>query len=270
MKRIHLKPARLPVLALAMAAAALPALCNVPGQLRVRSSNATYNGTIRWKGAEKKYEITTERGTFSVDANDVIINITRPPALDKAVVDLREGRFGSVVSGLTPIFPNYINFPFDEEIASVLANALTAQRKADDAIKICERVTAARPEAGYRGGMVSAYWNALLALNRTEKLNDLLEKAIKTGDAPAMAQACVLRGDMILNVASPTTLDHRTALVDGYMRVILIYPREGRAALPEALYKAARSFDRIGQSARAQKYRAQLLAEFPDSEWASK
>ena len=260
------------LLALALAATtALPALCNVQGQMRVRSSGAQYQGTIRWKQTEKKYEITTTDGrTFSFDANDVQIHIPRPPALDKAVADFREGRYGSVVSGLTPIFPNYVNFPHDEEIASVLANALTAQRKSEDAIKVCERITVARPDAAFKGGMVSAYWNALLANNRTSKLEELLEKAIKTGDIPAMAQAAVLRGDMILQVASPTALTYRTALVEGYMRVIVIYAREARSVLPEALYKAAQCFDKLGQSGRAQQFRAQLAAEFPDTDWAAK
>jgi len=273
MKRIPQKMTRLPALALALLALALPALCNVPGSLRVRSNNATYQGTIRWKGTEKKYEITTTDGrTFSFSANDVQIIIPRPPALDKALVDLREGKFASVVSGLNPILQNYINFPFDEEIASTLANAYLGQKNAEEAVKVCERIANpnARPEAAYKGGMVSAYWNALLTLNRVEKLNDLLEKAIKTGDIPAMAQAAVLRGDMLLRVANPTGNDYRNALVDGYLRVIVLYPREARDVLPEALFKAAQCFDKMGQSVRAQTFRNQLADQFPESVWANK
>ena len=46
MNRIPQTAPRLLILAMA-AATALPALCNVPGTLRVRSNNATYQGTIR-------------------------------------------------------------------------------------------------------------------------------------------------------------------------------------------------------------------------------
>ena len=101
-------------------------------------------------------------------------------------------------------------------------------------------------------------------------MSKVLEKAVKTGDAPAMAHACVLRGDMILQVASPTGADYKNALVDGYLRVIVLYSREAANVMPEALYKAAQCFDKLGQSPRAAKFRNQLATDFPDSPWASK
>ncbi|MCL1888759.1 MAG: hypothetical protein FWF96_07825 [Kiritimatiellaeota bacterium] len=261
---------RLPALALALATA-LPALCNVQGDLVVKQSGQKYTGNIRWKNVEKKYEVTQDSRTMSFDPALVTVVVKRPPQLVKAEEDLREGRYAAVTAGLTSIYENHIMFPYDEEIASLLAQSLTAQNKAAEAVKVCETLANIRPEAAYRGKMVAAYWAALLKTNSREStLKGLIEKAVKTGDIPAMAQACVLRGDMFLNISNPSRVDHQNALLDGYLRVIFLYAREARDVLPEALYKAANSFDKIGQSARAQQYRAQLQKEFPNSPWAKK
>ena len=68
---------------------------------------------------------------------------------------------------------------------------------AEKAVRVCEKVISANPDAAYLGEMAPAYWQALLKLDRVSKVEDLLTKAIKSGDRKASAHALIARGDVI-------------------------------------------------------------------------
>ena len=62
----------------------------------------------------------------------------------------------------------------------------------------------------------------------------------------------------------------RAALVDGYLRVALMYT-DGKIAeqlRPEALAKSAQCFEKIGQAGRADQMRGELKRLYPNSPWA--
>ena len=64
----------------------------------------------------------------------------------------------------------------------------------------------------------------------------------------------------------------RAALVDGYLRVALMYT-DGKIAeqlRPEALAKSAQCFEKINQAGRADQMRAELKRLYPASPWAKK
>lgn len=257
------------VMTLAAGAASLSA-AEVLGKVRVDGN--IYEGMIRWKASDKSYDITGANNTTVTFAATRVqqIAVTRPPQIAAAAADLKAGKNAAVISTLSPLLGEYLMLQHDEEIASLLAQAYLKTNNAAEAQKTCERVVNLRPETAYKGKMASAYWGALLAQGRTSKLEELLDKAIKTGEPSVMAQGLILRGDMILKTANPTAADYRTALVDGYLRVVVLYNRTARDVLPEALYKTAQCFDKLAQSSRAQRFRDQLASEFPGSEWASK
>ncbi|HLQ46180.1 MAG TPA: hypothetical protein VK137_15670, partial [Planctomycetaceae bacterium] len=54
-----------------------------------------------------------------------------------------------------------------------------------------------------------------------------------------------------------------------YLHVPLLFPQE-KAAHAEALYHLAKILGSIGQPDRAAEFRDDLLANFPNSEWAKK
>jgi hypothetical protein len=112
------------------------------------------------------------------------------------------------------------------------------------------------------------YWRALLRENRTSKLDDFLVQAVKSGNRLASATALLLRGDMILK-GGDTQDFHIRALKDGYLRVVTLY-RTVKEVQPEANYKAAKSLEKLGMTARAQERRETIRKEFPGSEWAGK
>jgi tetratricopeptide (TPR) repeat protein len=149
-----------------------------------------------------------------------------------------------------------------------LAEAYLKSGDIDKALKICDAMIAADPSAAYIGEIAPMYWQALLKANRAAKVEELVVKAIKSGDRVASAFALIMRGDLVL--ATGDTPDNSLkALRDGYLRVILLYKSE-QEALPEALYKAGKCFEKAGQSARAEQMRNDLKKAFPASPWAQK
>ena len=86
--------------------------------------------------------------------------------------------------------------------------------------------------------------------------------AVEQGDRPTQAAAQVLRGAM-----DKQRKEYRTALVDGYLRAIVLF-QDVREVQPEALAGAATCFEELGESANAEKMRKKLLAEFPDSSYS--
>jgi hypothetical protein len=94
-------------------------------------------------------------------------------------------------------------------------------------------------------------------------------KAAATGDRYSSGAALIGRGDIIL--AGGESADSlRAALVDGYLRVALMYT-DGKIAeqlRPEALAKSAQCFEKIGQAGRADQMRGELKRLYPNSPWA--
>jgi len=228
-------------------------------------------GTIKWKIREKAYGIVAKGGNVELEmapANIADIQVPRPKELDAAIASIQSGNAGAAVPVLEKLSSEYLMLQWDTVATRYLAEAHVKAGNADQALKVCEKVIAANPDAAYLGEMAPAYWQALLKLDRTSKVEDLMAKAIKSGDRAASAQALIMRGDVIL-AAGDTNDNAKKALRDGYLRVVTLYKSE-KAAQPEALYKAAKCFDKLGQSSRADQMRTTLKSDFGSSEWARK
>ena len=70
------------------------------------------------------------------------------------------------------------------------------------------------------------------------------------------------RGDVLLAQG-----DAKSALRDGYLRTILMF-QDVKDIQPEALYKAMKAHQSIGEHPYAEKWRKRLLAGYPTSEYA--
>ena len=169
---------------------------------------------------------------------------------------------------LDKVINGYTKLNWDETATRLLAEAHLANNDASSAIKVCEKIISGNEEAAYLGEMAPTYWKALLMGDRVAKLGDFVTKAVKSGDRTASAFALILRGDMIRK-ESDTNENASKALRDGYLRVVTLY-RSVKSAQPEALYKAAQCFDKLGQSSRADKMRSTLKDDFSSSPWARK
>ena len=103
---------------------------------------------------------------------------------------------------------------------------------------------------------------AWVAADRASELRLQLGKAVEEGNRGVVAVAQVLRGDLDMKKQ-----DFRSALVDGYLRTIVLFA-DVREMQPEALFKAAKCFEELRESQNAEKMRKKLLSEFPDSTYS--
>jgi tetratricopeptide (TPR) repeat protein len=245
------------------------AVAQVAGSVLTTESK-TITGNIKWKAREKVYAITLANKVEIELAPAAIseLQIPRPKELDAAAASVQQGNAAKVIPALEKISNDYLMLQWDGVATHLLADAYVKAGEPEKAIRACEKVIASNPDAAYLGEMAPGYWQALLKANRVAKVEELLAKAVKSGSREASASALTMRGDVIL-ASGDTQEITKKALRDGYLRVVTLYKSE-KAAQPEALYKAAACFEKLGQTARAEQMRTTLKSEFGSSEWARK
>jgi len=267
MKRIKLHRCAWMITLCAVLVAAPAARAQIQGTLTLKSGPQT--GLLRWQGGTKSYVLSDRGIDVTIALADVVkLSVVRPRDLDPAIKAVQANTGAAAIPTLTKIASDYFMLQHDEEATRWLAEAYLQANNGADAIRAIERITAVRPEAAYLGDLATVYWRALLRENRAAKLEDMLEQAVKSGNRLASATALILRGDLILKVGD-TQEHHIRALKDGYLRVVTLY-RNIREVQPEANYKAAKSLEKLGMTARAQERRETIRKEFPGSEWAGK
>ena len=262
---------KLTVLLMAGVACAV-ALGDVPGSITTTSSE-THKGNIRWSTREKAYIVTKGNVELQVKEADVsVLDIDKPAGYDAAVDQVQKGQGAAAIPALQKIVSSYQHLQWDKAAGRYLAEAYIGSGKAEEALKACKSVIGGEPSAAYRGELAPAYWNALLALNKTSELESALAKAAKSGDRFASGAALILRGDIIWKAGNESADAAKKALTDGYLRVVYLYNDAEVAARlqPEALYKAARCFDKLQQSGRADAMRTTLKKSYASSPWAAK
>jgi len=242
------------------------------GQIKgtiVRMNGTEAAGELKWKVREKVYEVATGTVIVEVPVADVHeVKVPKPKALTDAEQLMRDGNVPAAIPALLKVSTDYLMLNWDKPATRLLADAYLKDGKTDEAIKVCEAVIRSDPSAAYIGDFAPIYWQALLKKGSISKVEDLMTRAIKSGDRIASASALIMRGDLIM-ATGDTNDNAKKALRDGYLRVVTLYANE-KAVLPEALYKAAKSFEKIGQTPRADSFRTELKRDFPGTEWASK
>lgn len=257
---------------LVVGAACAAAFGDVPGAIATESGE-THKGGIRWSTRDKAYIVTKGNVELQVQETDVkALDIDKPAGFDAAVQQVEKGQGAAAIPALQKIAKEYQHLQWDKVAGRYLAEAYISAGKAEDALKTCQSIISGEPSASYRGELAPAYWNALLALNKTSALESALAKAAKSGDRFSSGAALILRGDIILKGGNESADAAKKALTDGYLRVVYLY-RDAEVAArlqPEALYKAARCFEKLGQSGRADTMRSDLKKNYASSPWAAK
>ena len=223
-------------------------------------------GTVIWKAGAKQYILTDQKGievTFDFDEVERI-QVEKPKEFDGAVKAVKDGRTAAAIPVLEKIVKEYSMLQWDGMAAPYLVEAYIAVDRAADAVKVCESIIALKPQEAYAGDLAMGYWTALLKTGKTAKLEELVEKAAKSGQRSNAARALVMRGDILAAKKS-----YKEALEDGYLRVIVLYKSE-KSLQPEALFKAAQAFEAIQQVPHAEKMRTILRTEYPGSDYARK
>ena len=247
-----------------LAALAATELLAIQGTLNTETESLT--GDIKWQPRQKQYTVSIKKGQTMVDReckkDDVIsLEIPEPANYAKAVQMVEGGSGAGAIAILQKIVDEYAMLQWDKPAGRYLALAHIAANHAQKAYDICQKIIAADKEAAYKGDLAPAYWQALLKLGKLDQLEGLLKKAASAGDRSASAAALVMRGDIIVAKSNDAPDQLKKALVDGYLRVVLMYQdADCRRERGEAMVRAAACFDKLGQASRAETLRAQAKA----------
>lgn len=241
---------------LAVVAAGMAASAAAAVRGAVTTANGRQEGMVAWSQASRKYTVTQTiagGGTRSMEVKEaeaVKVEIEKPAQLDAAI----KGRNKTALAG---IVKTYSHLQWDLPAAAVLADIHLSGKATAEALKVCKDVIAKSPDAAWKGDLAPVYWRALLENNDRAELDRQLAKALKSGDRFSSASALIVRGDMVLRQGA-TRENARKALLDGYLRVILLYTEDDVVSrLGGVQYeKAARCFELMGYASRAAELRA--------------
>ena len=225
----------------------------------ISTETAQVSGDIKWQPRAKAYLVEKGKVSQEIKLVDVVgLDIPKPAGYDKAVAQVEGGQGAMAVATLAKIVSDYRMMQWDKPAGRYLALAHLAAGNAQKAYEVCQPIISEDKAAAYRGDLASAYWQALMKLGKFDQLEGLLKKASSSGDRASSAAALVMRGDLIVNSASDNNEKIKEALRDGYLRVVLMYQDpECRRERADACVKAAAALDKLGQSARAERLRAQ-------------
>ena len=231
-------------------------------------------GVIRWSARDKAYAVAKGNTEIQVKPIDVAeLNIDKPAGYDAAIEKISKGQGAAAAADLQKIVKEYQHLQWDKLAGRYLAEAYVAAGKPSDALSACQDIIKADPDAAFKGDLAPAYWSALLALDKKNALNSALEKAAKGEDAFSRGAALIMRGDIVLKEGKESNDAAKQALLDGYLRVVYLYNKDPEVAAklqPEALYKAALCFEKLGQSGRADFMRTELKRTYASSPWAAR
>ncbi len=233
----------------------------IPGVLT--TGTETLKGDIKWRGRTKQYVVSVKKGSTMVDlerdlADVVSLDLPKPAGYDKAVQQVEGGQGAMAIPLLSKIVADYRMLQWDKPAGRYLAMAYISANQPQKALDMCEKIVSEDKAAAWSGDLAAAYWQALLKLGKKDKLEGLLKKAASSGSRQSSAAALVMRGDIIVADANGAPDKLREALRDGYLRAALMYnDAECARERSEAMLKAAGCFEKLGQTARAEKLKSQ-------------
>lgn len=224
-------------------------------------------GQVKWQATTKQYVIQPDGSPvqFKLSPSDVAdIQVARPSRLDTAISQVQAGRYAAALPVLEKIMKDYTMLQYDVVAAQYLAAAYLETNNARQAVAMCGRVMRSNPQAAEAPGFAGIYWQALLETEQYIKLEKVLSMAIKGESRELAAIAQIRRGDIAKQKGNI-----EDALIDGYLRTVMFF-QDVKDVQPEALYKAAESFEEQGQHSYAEKMRKKLLSSYPQSDYAQR
>ena len=257
---------------LAVSAAVFAADDNIYGT--ITDAQGPHKGAVRYSMKSTTYFVTAKQGgallESEIQPDDVTaMDIAEPAGWAQAVAKVEKGQAAASINYFASIVKKYNHLQWDLRAARYLADAYLTSGNPDKALESCTAVVRADPTAAFKGELAPIFWKVLVKLGKKDQLEKLLVKAAATGDRYSSGAALIGRGDLIL-ASGESNESLRAALVEGYLRVALMYT-DGKIAeqlRPEALAKSAQCFEKIGQAGRADQMRGELKRLYPNSPWA--
>ncbi len=215
---------------------------------------------IRWLPSKKQYLVTLPSGVAVPIALQQVraLDVPKPPNLE-AAAQLSVRSPASAIPTLERIVKDYTMLKWDTEAARWLAEAYLRMNKPKEAVEYLERLS---PETLREGSLSRAYWSALQQSGQKAKLKRVLLEAIENGPRETAAIAQVIRGDLEMEAGNI-----KEALVHNYLRTVLLFD-DVKSIQPEALIKAMRAHEKLGEHSHAEKWKRKLLQDYPDSPYS--
>lgn len=251
-----------------LACSVLTASAQAKGTIYIKGSDKGITGQIRWSQAKKGYDVVrdgSDRGTLVPLRKVERISVSRPAGLVAAARNVRDESYeGPHIDDLKRIVSVYLMLEHDMVAAVYLAEAYLATGNTRQAAATCQKVRANRTATQLSADFLRVYWRTLLENQKHSTLQQEVKEIIETGPRPVAALAQLMRGDIDVSKGN-----YERALIDGYLRTVILFG-DVRDVQPEALYKAARCFEELGESVNAEKMRKKLLAVYPGSDYSKK
>lgn len=244
---------------LALIAAGAAWAAEVPGIITTHERRQ-FKGMVSWLPSSKVYEVVVEgRVPIQLAPKQVAdVRVQKPPTYDAAAEAVRGGDYDKGIPVLEAILKDYAMLQWDLGAARWLGEAYLKQNDPRKAASTMEPLMSREVPEQLGEVMARIYWDALLGAGRDAALRTALREAIETGSRSVAALAQVKRGEM-----DEKKENFKEALIDGYLRTAVLY-QDVESVQGEALFKAARCFDKMGQHSHAERMRKKLLAEYPD------
>ena len=263
------------ILAAALCASLLAPFANaqVEAKIRILANEQERSGKLRWMPSISQYSFTYKlQNNAAAEAearyspSDINILQVTPPETARTLFQQAEAKNEAAIPGLTKIMEDYKMLDWDTRAAERIAFIYNSKGRFADTVKLGDKLTTDNSSAPTTSTFAPRYWEALVATGKSGggKLDGWLEEAIASAPRSVAASALIARGDML-----EKEKNYKKALTDGYLRAALMFRNE-KEPNAEALYKAALTFDKIGQIAYAEKMRQMLVDNHRTSPWTRK
>ena len=150
---------------------------------------------------------------------------------------------------------------WDVQARVALPKVYLLKGDAAGAVAAYDKLFTASPKTKEDAEVQWSYRQALLGAKQYDRLETVLKDVIAKGSRADAARAQIMRGDV---KASQNQLE--AAALD-YMRTVILFSGE-RAVQPEALMKAAETFEKL-RDARAKELFRKIVDDFPTSPQAA-
>lgn len=206
--------------------------------------------------------LTTPEGRMTFDPGTQVV-IDEPPEYARGLQQLQQRQYEPAIETLRGVIQQYRFLGWDQRAQRLLGRAYYDAGQFRQAVTAYDELFAAQPALAQDEVLQAGYLRALAAAGDKEKLLPLLEQSIRSGPRQAAAVAQVLRADVRRESG-----DIEGALFD-YLRTSDLF-RDAADVMGEATFKAAESFERLGDGAWAAVYYRRVAALAPDSTYAAR
>lgn len=237
-------------------------------QIKKKSGGPAVTGMTRYLASSRMYkmEMKNPNNPASVVMMDIpltdveSIRVVEPKNYKELVKKVELEQYASAAPALEAMQKDYLMLEWDVKAAALLVEVYVKLKQYSKAASTCREMLKINPDVLREGRFFMYYAEALMAEGKDAILTDLINEVIATGPRPSVAEAHVIRGDMLMKKG-----DFKLALIDGYLRNIVLFEDE-KASLPRALSKAIKCFEQLGENNNAEMMRKKLKQDFPGYE----